>query len=238
MTSEPTLRGDFAELEERLNYRFTSPSILLDALTHPSYVNEHPDVSTNNQRMEFLGDSVLGLVMATQLFASFPESAEGALSSGLAQLVCESALADVARSIELGAYLRMGRGEELSGGRSRSSVLADAYEALLAAIYLDGGLEPVEKIVATLHADAIQACQLTRSSQDFKSRLQKLVQGAKSAPPAYRIVHEDGPPHERRFVAEVVIEGEGVAQGQGRTKKEAEQAAASVALESLLESMD
>lgn len=231
-------REDLASLEETIGYSFKNRSFLVDALTHPSFVNEDADTCVDNQRMEFLGDSVLGLVVAEKLFLRFPDAAEGKMSSGLAQIVCESALADVARAIGLGTYIRMGRGEALSGGRDRASVLADGYEALLAAVFLDRGLDEVSALVERLHGEAIDACQPAHASHDFKSRLQKLVQSAKSAPPAYRIVDETGPAHQKLFVAEVVIDGNGMARGQGRSKKEAEQSAAEAALVEYSQSPD
>lgn len=238
MNHELGHQEDLAILEEVIGYSFKNRSFLVDALTHPSFVNEDVDTCVDNQRMEFLGDSVLGLVVAEKLYQRLPDAAEGKMSTGLAQLVCEPALAEVARAIGLGSFIRMGRGEALSGGRDRPSVLADAYEALLAAVFLDRGLEEVSEMVERLQGGAINACHPVNASHDYKSRLQKLVQSAKSGPPAYRIVDETGPAHQKLFVAEVVIDGNGKARGQGRSKKEAEQSAAEAALVEYSQSPD
>lgn len=226
-------REDIEALEASIGHTFLNPTLLLEALTHPSYVNENPSAGRDNQRMEFLGDSVVGLVIAQTLFERFSTCNEGALTLALARVVCEPALAEVAASINLGAFIRMGRGESYNGGRERPALLADAYEALVAAVYLDAGLEAARDMLMRLHQQTIEATEPARAALDFKSHLQKVVQSAKSPPPAYRIVAESGPAHERWFTAEVVVDGEGLARGEGRTKKEAEQQAACAALELL-----
>ena len=220
---------DLGQLEGRLGYAFDDLGLLERALTHRSFANER-DTGEDNQRLEFLGDSALGLVVAERMFELFPGSPEGALSSWLASLVNEDALQEVARSLELGSFVRLGRGEQLSGGRSRSSVLADAYEAVLAAIYLDGGLESVRSVVLDLHAEAIDNCSVASPPEDHKSRLQRFAQAKGANHPRYDIIDVRGPDHARTFVAAVWIDSAEWGRGEGRSKKQAEQAAASVAL--------
>ncbi len=230
---------DPAALEATIGYQFEDRSLLEAALSHRSYCNEVEGDVPDNQRLEFLGDAVLGLVTARILFETFPDVQEGPLSATQSSLVNEDALAEVAREIDLGSYVRLGRGEEISGGREKSSLLSDAYEALLAAIYLDGGLGAVESVISRLHAEAISNRKPARSApEDYKSKLQKLVQREKTTRPVYTIVGESGPAHEKRFEAEVSVESEALARGIGRSKKEAEQRAAELALEILERSSD
>ncbi|MFW5968308.1 MAG: ribonuclease III [Persicimonas sp.] len=224
---------ELAGLEEALGYRFSDRELLERALIHRSYANEVADEVGDNQRLEFLGDAVLGVVVAHELFLRDREVQEGALSSRQAQIVCEPALADAARRIELGRYLRLGRGEAKSGGRDKASLLADAYEALLAAIYLDGGLTEVRRVVTEQLGDDMKQVARTSEPADYKSRLQTIIQRDRDERPAYRIVDESGPPHKTVFVAEVRIGGEPAGDGSGRSKKEAEQQAAREALDAL-----
>lgn len=226
-------RPAFDELEERLGYHFADRSLLERALTHRSYANEVDETVGDNQRLEFLGDAVLGLVVAKELFVRDREVQEGALSTRQAQVVCEPSLAAAARDFELGSYLRLGRGEATSGGRDKNSLLADAYEALLAAIYLDGGLEAVAQVITAQLGDALKEVRETSAPTDFKSRLQTVVQRDQSVQPHYRIIDESGPPHDKVFVAEVRVAGRPLGAGSGRSKKEAEQQAAEEALASL-----
>lgn len=221
--------ADLTELESALGYEFDDPRLLVRALTHRSYSNEY-DFDANNQRLEFLGDAALGLVIADALFRKFPGAEEGGLSSWLASLVNESALFEIARRLDLGKYLRLGKGERLSGGRDKPSVLADAYEAILAAVYLDGGLDAVREVIETLHADAIESCESAAPPEDHKSRLQRLTQSEGPFRPEYVIIDERGPAHARVFVAEVSVDGIVLGSGEGRSKKEAEQQAAQAAL--------
>lgn len=219
-------------LQRELKYRFESHDLLERALTHPSYTNETA-VDVSNQRLEFLGDAVLGMVVAEALFEAFPQAPEGVLSSIQARMVCEPCLAELATALDLGAYLRLGLGESSSAGRARASNLADAYESLIAAVYLDGGLDPARRVILERHAPLIAAIDAKHQHSDFKSRLQIRVQSAHTPAPTYTIVDESGPAHEKVFVAEVKVDSRPVAQGQGRTKKEAEQEAARRALEIL-----
>lgn len=221
---------DLGRLEAAVEYPFRERQLLTRALTHRSFANEHTDDLADNQRLEFLGDAVLGLIVAQELFRRFPTADEGFLSGVQASIVRESALREVADSIDLGRFLRLGKGEELSGGREKPSVLADAYEALLAAIYLDGGLNAARSVILKLHQERFAEPTPGESPEDNKSKLQRLVQSGSTTRPNYHIVEEHGPAHDRTFVAEVRVDGEVLGRGEGRTKKEAQQRAASAAL--------
>ena len=219
------------ELEEKLGYRFRDRGLLEHAMTHSSYANEHRGTGlTSNERLEFLGDSVLGVVVADYLFRKHPDMPEGELTRTRAALVCEGSLHEVARSLGLGRYLRLGRGEDAGGGRSRPSILADATEAMLAAVYLDGGMEAVRPIIRALILDKEQE---KAADRDYKTALQELVQRRPGAAVSYRLVRESGPDHCRSFEMEASVDGEVIGTGAGRTKKEAEQMAAKAALERL-----
>lgn len=230
---------DVSELESKIGYEFRDRSLLERALTHRSFANEHRSVNTDNQRLEFLGDAVLGVVIAETLFLADEAAAEGALSSRLAELVCEGALVERAEELELGQFVRLGRGEELTGGRSKAGLLADAYEALLGAIFIDSGHEQVRDLILAHFGGIITEVasddggRESESPGDFKSLLQREVQSQRPVRPEYRIAETTGPPHDRRFVAEAVVEGDAIGRGIGRSKKEAEQAAAAEALETL-----
>jgi ribonuclease-3 len=221
------------ELEARIGYTFDNRDLLTRAVTHRSFANEVSTEVSDNQRLEFLGDAVLGLVIATELFHRDREVDEGALSARQSQLVCEPALAEVARQLELGDYLRLGRGEALSGGRTKPSLLADAYEAVLAAVYLDGGAEAARAVISRLHSNALSGARETSAPNDFKSRLQTHVQSELNIQPRYEIIGESGPAHDKVFTARVVVDDEPLGQGEGGSKKSAEQEAARTALESL-----
>lgn len=209
---------------EALGYTFRDLALLQRALTHPSMGAE------DNQRLEFLGDAVLQYVMSDLLFRKHPQEQEGGLTHQRALLVCEAALAQVARKLGVGRVLRMDKGEELTGGRDKPSVLADAMEAILAAVYLDGGMEEARRMVQ-LHWPKAEEVQ--RPMQDSKGALQEFLQRDGGEAPTYRIIGQDGPPHDRRFTAQVLRDQQPLAQGTGRTKKQAEQAAALAALQAL-----
>ncbi len=218
-------------LERKLGYRFKDRGLLEHALTHSSYANEHRGQGlTSNERLEFLGDSVLGMVAAERLFREHPDMPEGELTRTRAALVCETALHQVALSLGLGSYLRLGRGEDAGGGRERPSILADATEAVLAAVYLDGGMDAVRPIIETLILDREGE---QSSDRDYKTALQELVQRTPGVAIAYRLTGESGPDHARVFRMEVAVGQKVAGQGEGRTKKEAEQQAAKAALEKL-----
>ena len=220
------------QLEEKLGYRFRDPSLLKNALTHSSYANENrAEGVPSNERLEFLGDSVLGFVTAKHLYAVQPAMPEGRMTRLRAELVCEHSLYGVAQELELGAYLRMGHGEEKNGGRARASILADATEAVIAAIFLDGGIEPAAKFIDSrvLSPEAIRA----HHASDYKTELQELVQRRPDQQLRYTDAGESGPDHDKLFMSEVSLNGCTIGRGSGRTKKEAEQAAACQALERL-----
>jgi ribonuclease III len=230
MTPVPPLDS----LQTGLTYRFTNPVLLQEALTHKSFINEQKTAAgSHNERLEFVGDAVLSLVVSEQLAALLPQSSEGALSKHKARLVSESMLADVARRLKLGACLRLGRGEELSGGREKDSLLADALEALIAAVHLDGGLESSRRVVAGLFENELRqvATQQHRPGEDdYKTQVQEWCQRRFDSLPAYTVVRESGPDHDKLFEVEVTVNGKVVGRGTGRSKKEAEQSAAKQAL--------
>ena len=220
------------QLEEKLGYKFKNRALLLNALTHSSYANENREEGVpSNERLEFLGDSVLGFTAAKHLYAVEPSLPEGKMTRLRAELVCEHSLYGVARELDLGAYLRMGHGEEKNGGRQRASILADATEAVIAAIFLDGGIEAAASFVErmVLSPEAVKA----HHASDYKTELQELVQRKPDQQLKYTDAGESGPDHDKVFLSEVSLNGELIGRGSGRTKKEAEQAAACRALERL-----
>ena len=219
-------------LEERLGYRFQNRALLENALTHSSYANEHRQAGLqSNERLEFLGDSVLGMVVADYLFRNCPTLPEGDLTRLRAALVCEGNLVTVAHALDLGSYLKLGKGEELGGGRSRPSIQADAVEAVLAAIYLDGGISQARKAIQHFILDHIT--DLNQTGRDNKTALQELVQRKPGQVLTYHQTGESGPDHAKTFLMEVRLNGEVIGSGQGHSKKEAEQAAARAAITAL-----
>ena len=212
------------ELMKALGYSFRDEALLRRALTHPSAGQE------DNQRLEFLGDAVLQYLMSDRLYREYPREREGALSHQRALMVCEAALSQVARKLGIGEALIMDKGEEQTGGREKPSVLCDAMEAVLAAVYLDGGMEAAREIVARCWPSPED---VERPMQDSKGLLQELLQRDGGDPPSYEITGSSGPPHDRVFRAGVYYNGKLLAEGEGRKKKEAEQAAALKALEAL-----
>jgi len=218
-------------LEERLGYQFKNRSLLENALTHSSYANEHRDSGlSSNERLEFLGDSVLGMVVADHLYREHPQMPEGELTRTRAAMVCEGSLVEVARALDLGKYLRLGKGEDAGGGRERPSILADATEAVLAAVYLDGGIAQARRVIRTLILGNEEEMS---ASRDYKTALQELIQKESGQKLTYRLVGEEGPDHAKRFSVEVELNGKTVGAGEGRTKKAAEQNAAKAAIETL-----
>lgn len=218
------------ELEQKLNYRFRESELLRTALTHSSYANEHNCAS--NERLEFVGDSVLGMVTASHLYLRFPKLPEGKMTKLRAELVCEQSLQDVAEQLELGKYLLLGRGEESSGGRSRPSILADCVEAVIAALYLDGGMEPACRLIESRILSKLEEAGASLM-RDWKTELQELIQQTPGHTLNYQMVGESGPDHMKRFQASVSCDGSEIGMGEGRTKKEAEQMAARAALDAL-----
>ena len=218
-------------LEEKLGYTFENRALLENALTHSSCANESRGKLQSNERLEFLGDSILGMVVADHLYRNHPDLPEGVLTRTRAALVCEDSLVVVAEELGLGDYLRLGKGEEAGGGRNRPSIRADAVEAVLAAVYLDGGIGSARKIIQK-YILSREVAGLTKP-RDYKTALQELVQRESGQVLAYRLVGEEGPDHNKRFFVEVTLNGKGVGQGSGRSKKEAEQMAAKAAIEKI-----
>lgn len=213
------------EFEQAINYSFNNPQLLETALTHTSYANESKRKLPNNERLEFLGDSVLSFVVADHLFGG-SQLPEGELTKRRASLVCEAALAGFAAQIGLGGQLRLGRGEEMSGGRQRPSILADAFEALIAALYLDGGIEAARRFILPFVAKAAAS----GGGDDYKTRLQEVVQQNPEEQLAYVVVAEEGPDHNKSFTVEVRLNSNCIGSGCGHSKKLAEQQAAREAL--------
>ena len=226
--------SELGDLEERIGYRFGSSSLLLEAMVHPSFLNENPEFGqSDNQRLEFLGDAVLNYVAAQYLFQRFPDLPEGELTSLRAALVRTETLAGFARSLDLGAYLYLGRGEAESGGRDRTTTLADSFEALLGALSLDGGLDAGRGLLVPLLEAATTEVVENAGSRDYKSLLQERVQAELGEPPRYRTVAVSGPDHRRRFTVEVMVDERVMGSGTGSSKQVAEQAAARQALDRL-----
>ena len=219
------------KLEEKLGYTFQNRALLENALTHSSYANENKHTGAqSNERLEFLGDSVLGMVTADYLYRVHTDLPEGDLTRTRAALVCEGSLVEVAQQLELGTYLKLGKGEDAGGGRERPSIVADAVEAVLAAVYLDGGIGSARKIIQRFILDREEE---KSGSRDYKTALQELVQRESGQVLAYRLVGSTGPDHAKRFQVEVELNGAPVGAGEGRSKKEAEQMAAKAAIAKL-----
>ena len=229
------LRDEFEPLQQAIGYRFRDRGLLEHAMTHTSRANE--DVSggvRDNESMEFLGDAVLGFVVADVLFRDFPEYDEGQKSKMKASLVSTATLAQQAERLDLGEHMLLGRGEEKTGGRRKQALLADSYEALIAAIYLDGGVEPARAFIVREFGPLIAEARRTGvSDRDYKSALQELLQSRELPLPEYRLVGSIGPDHRKLFHVEVIVKGERIGDATGRSKKEAEQEAARAALEKL-----
>lgn len=220
-------------LEKKISYIFKDKTLLNQALVHRSYSYEQISKPVNNECLEFLGDAVLGLAVGHLLVTKYPDHEEGTLSQLKANMVNENNLSQLARKLNLGRFLMLGKGEELSGGRAKNSILADTYEALLAAVYLDGGLEPAHNL-AKKHFLPLLPASISRSSLlDFKSRLQEYTQEEFKTIPEYVILKESGPEHQKRFTLGVKLKGEILARGTGKNKKAAEQKAAQNALKKL-----
>jgi len=225
---------DIADLQKALGVKFKNPAILKEALVHSSSVNENPTLfPVHNERLEFLGDAVLDFIVAEKLYRALPDLPEGKMTRLRAALVRRDTLARIARSIDLGDYLYMGKGEESTGGRSKAPNLAGAMEAVVAAVYLDSGITTTRKMVVRLLKDEWTKVITRDSSIDFKSRLQEYTQSSYQQVPAYRLVEETGPDHEKMFTVEVEINRQVMGKGSGKNKKLAETAAARAALERL-----
>lgn len=217
------------ELEEKLQYQFKNPQYLKTALTHSSYANEYHVPEGSNERLEFLGDAILGGVVADYLFKNFPKLPEGELTKRRAALVCEKACCGFSKEIGIGDYLLLSHGEQNSGGRSRSSILADAFEAVTAAIYIDGGMDAARSFVLRYVLPLLRQAK-PKAMKDYKTALQEIVQKNPEDHLEYVLTGESGPDHEKHFLVEVRLDGNTVGKGGGRSKKEAEQQAAREAL--------
>ena len=224
---------ELKELEKRIGYHFQNPELLEKALRHSSYANEHKMNRIEcNERLEFLGDAVLELVSSEHLFAQFPQMPEGELTRLRASLVCEPTLAFCAREIELGSFLRLGKGEEMTGGRHRDSVTSDALESVIGAVYLDGGFEAVKDCVLRLFASSIEDARHGKYIiTDYKTALQEKLQSRGITDIKYRLVKEIGPDHDKTFIVQLIVNGRPVTKGRGKSKKQAEQQAAEEMME-------
>lgn len=220
------------KLEQGLGYTFRNKALLENALTHSSYANENRERHLpDNERLEFLGDSILGFVVAEYLYRNFPEKPEGELTRIRADLVCERNLAEAAATIELGSYLLLGHGEEQGGGRKRDSIVSDAMESVIAASFMDGGFTAAKEIIDRLILSNIPKGR--PRNFDYKTAFQELVQRKKDQQIHYELTGESGPDHDKHFEVEVLLNGKAVGHGVGSSKKRAEQAAAEAAIEAL-----
>lgn len=219
------------DLQNKIGYQFKNPALLNEALTHSSYANEHKSQHIKyNERLEFLGDSVLSIVVSDYIYKNCPELPEGELTKLRASLVCEKSLYEFAKKIDLGKYLVLSKGERNNGGADRPSILSDAFEALIAAIYIDGGLVPVSKHILNFVVPAIKNSK-KKKINDYKTTLQEIIQKNPGEKLEYVLVKESGPDHNKHFVVEVHLNSNVIGKGGGRSKKEAEQQAAREALE-------
>lgn len=220
------------ELETRLGYEFKNKSLLTRALTHKSYANELKNTLEHNEKLEFLGDAVLDLVVGEFLFERFPQDTEGGLSKKRASIVNEEVLSQMAADMGLSSLLLLGKGEAQTGGSSKPRLLASSLEAIVGAMYLDGGFGCAREFLKTEFDKVVgQVCSGEDFEKDYKTRLQELVQKAQKETPKYEVLSEEGPPHDRVFAVCVKVKDEVLAEGRGRSKKNAEQAAARTAIE-------
>lgn len=217
-------------LQKRLGYKFNNVKLLENALTHSSYANEMRGGITSNERLEFLGDSVLSIIVSEHIYRTFPNMPEGELTRLRASLVCEKALCSFSRELGLGEALLLGRGEDKGGGRQRDSILADAFEAVLAAIFLDGGMEAARRHVMNFVLRELSHHD-EDSFKDYKTLLQEIIQRNPEESVSYELIGEEGPDHDKRFTVEVHLNSNVIGKGTGKSKKQAEQMAAKQALE-------
>ena len=217
-------------LEKRLDYKFKDIKLLKNALTHSSYANEVRSGVTSNERLEFLGDSVLSIIVSEHIYKNFPNMPEGELTRLRASLVCEKALCTFSRELDLGSYLLLGKGEDKGGGRERDSILADAFEAVLAALFLDGGMEVAKRHVMRFVLRELSN-HIQDSFKDYKTLLQEIIQRNPEESVSYELIGEEGPDHDKRFTVEVHLNSNVIGKGTGKSKKQAEQMAAKQALD-------
>ena len=215
----------YDQFESAIQYTFRDKSLLRQAFTHSSFSNENED-QKNNERLEFLGDAVLELMVSAFLFHKHPDMAEGDLTKTRARLVCEPSLAQISRNLKIGRYLNLGKGEMQTGGASRDSILSDAFEAIIGAVYLDGGVDCANKVIEKCFSDLLEKQSLFLIDKDYKTALQEMIQKDSSSPISYRIIRESGPDHNKLFTAQVTHNSDMLGTGKGRSKKEAEQNAA------------
>jgi ribonuclease-3 len=231
--SKVSHKMDLTPLENKIQYIFQNKALLVTAFTHSSYANEHERKIEDNERLEFLGDSVLNLVITSYLYNKYPSRLEGELTKIRASVVSEASLHKVAEILELGRYLRLGKGEEATGGRRRSSILADAVEALIGAVYLDSGLESASALVLDLLNSIIKQVMDGKLFRDYKTDLQEILQRDSMDAIEYRIIDEVGPSHDKDFIVQVLHRNRVIGSGSGKNKKEAEQQAARNALNTI-----
>ena len=225
---------DWNDCQKNLGISFRHQHLLEQALTHLSYLNENPSFDRpSNERLEFLGDSILNFIVTRKVYKEFPKLTEGDLTEIRASLVCRDTLAGLASSLKLGNWLLLGRGEEANGGRAKASNLANAMEALIAALYLDHGLIETRKFILNRLNPELEKIKAGKTSLNYKALVQELIQGQKRPTPIYRLVQASGPDHSKQFTAEILVEGEALGRGTGKTKKTAESQAAKAAWEKL-----
>lgn len=218
------------QFQEKINYKFKNEKLLYEALSHSSFANENKKQRNSNERLEFLGDSVLSIVVSDYIFEHFKHLPEGELTKLRASLVCEKSLFDFSKKINLGEYIFLGKGEELTGGRTRPSIISDAFEAVIAAIYLDGGMDSVSKYILSFIPNDISP-KGSNSFHDFKTMLQEIIQRNPEEKIEYYLKSESGPDHDKNFTVQVLLNNNVIGEGSGHSKKSAEQAAAREALE-------
>ena len=225
---------DWNDCQRDLGISFRQVSLLEQAFVHRSYLNENPDFDLpDNERLEFLGDAILNFIVAERLYREFPKLPEGDLTEIRASLVCRDTLAEVASALRLGAWLLLGQGEETSGGRTKQSNLANAMEALIGAIYLDQGLATARKFIFRQLKPELRKIRAGKMAPNYKALVQELIQGQKKPAPVYRLVETTGPDHNKEFTAEILVDGEALGRGSGKSKKAAESQAARAAWEGL-----
>ncbi len=233
--TEELLIRQMSSIQEKIQYTFINIYTLTQALTHRSYTNERNLVTPDNERLEFLGDSVLGFVVSNGLFLQFPDMREGELSRARAHIVREVSLAEVGNELGLGEAILLGRGEDSMGGRTKASVIANAVEAIFGAVFVDGGLAAAERVIRSTLGPRISSPPEQLTQLDPKGRLQEMAQTRKLASPTYVLVDQSGPEHDRRFEVEVRVAGKALARNSGKSKKEAASGAALLALQNLEE---
>jgi ribonuclease-3 len=228
------MTANVQQLEQLLEYTFRDRSLLHQAVTHPSYLHEaKASAGGDYQRLEFLGDAILGLLLAEMLYERYPEWDEGALSQLRSRLAGQDILADRARKLGIGSFILLGRGEQLTAGREKDSIIADVLEAVIAALYLDSGLPAARTLVVRLFDELAAAPERLVLGRDTKSELQELLSLYEYSPPEYRLIEECGPPHDRLFRFQVLVDARVIGEGEGKSKKNAQQAAAAEALVAL-----